>query len=131
LFKGPIQPGKEKTMWGRYSHLVDRLQQAVLASRGDTTAQLRDAIMRFSADYSDRSVEVLAAVPPLLRPYVEKVARFAYKVTDDDIQTLLKNGYAEDALFEITVCAALGAGLGCLESGLTALKEVMDAPAQS
>jgi hypothetical protein len=63
-----------------------------------------------------------ATLPPLLRPYVEKVVRFAYKVTDDDIQALLRDGYAEDVVFEITVSAALGAGLGRLETGLAALK---------
>ena len=109
-------------MRGHYRQLVDELYQAVLASRGTITAQLREAITSLSGDYSRQTLSHLVAVPAVLRPYVEKVARFAYKVTDDDVQALLRHGYSEDAVFEITVSAALGAGLGRLEAGLTALK---------
>jgi len=50
------------------------------------------------------------------------VARHAYKVTDEDLAGLLRAGNTEDALFEVTVAAALGAALGRLERGLAALR---------
>jgi len=54
--------------------------------------------------------------------YVEKVALHAYRVTDADIDGLREAGYSEDAVFEITLSAALGAGLGRLERGMAALR---------
>jgi len=50
------------------------------------------------------------------------VARHAYKLTDDDLAALQRAGSSEDAIFEITVSAALGAALGRLECGLAALR---------
>ena len=106
----------------RYEMLVKRLRDAVLTRPGVTDTKLRQAIEAFSATYGGRSNTQAEEIPPALRPYVEKVARSAYKVTDEDIQALQQAGYSEDAIFEITVSAALGAGLARLERGLAALK---------
>lgn len=43
-------------------------------------------------------------------------------MSDDDIQKLLAEGYSEDAIFEVTVAAALGAASERLETGLLAMK---------
>lgn len=51
-----------------------------------------------------------------------KVARHAYTVTDGDIAALREAGYSEDAIFEITLSAAVGAGLARLERGLAVLR---------
>jgi alkylhydroperoxidase family enzyme len=61
-------------------------------------------------------------VPEELTRYVDKVAKHAYKVTDADVEALHLAGYSEDAIFEITLSAALGAGLARLERGLEALR---------
>jgi alkylhydroperoxidase family enzyme len=50
------------------------------------------------------------------------VAKHAYKVTDADVEALRHAGYSEDAIFEITLSAALGAGLARLERGIEALR---------
>jgi len=65
--------------------------------------------------------------PPALVAYVKKVALYAYKTNEDDIEALRRAGYSEDAIFEITVSAALGAGMTRLERGLAALKGDTDA----
>jgi len=57
-----------------------------------------------------------------LARYVDTVARHAFKVTDGDVAALQRAGYSDDALFEATVAAALGAALGRLERGLAALR---------
>jgi alkylhydroperoxidase family enzyme len=49
------------------------------------------------------------------------VARHAHRVTDADLQELRETGCSEDVLFEITVSAALGAGLGRLQRAYAAL----------
>jgi alkylhydroperoxidase family enzyme len=61
-------------------------------------------------------------LPPPLAAYVEKVARHAYKVTDADVAALQRDGHSDDALFEITVAAAVGAALLRLERGMAALR---------
>lgn len=105
-----------------YEILVKRLRDAALTSPGVTDAKLRQAVEAFSATYGSRAGTQTETVPPTLRLYVEKVACHAYKVTDEDIQALQQAGYSEDAIFEITVSAALGAGMARLERGLAVLK---------
>jgi len=61
-------------------------------------------------------------IPADLVDYVRKVALSAYEMTDEDFQRLKETGYSEDAIFEITLCASMGAGLARLERGLTVLK---------
>jgi alkylhydroperoxidase family enzyme len=39
---------------------------------------------------------------------VEKVARHAYKVTDEDVNAAKESRLSEDQVFEIVVCAAIG-----------------------
>ena len=60
-------------------------------------------------------------VPDELASYVEKVVKHAYKVTDSDIERLRAAGYSEDAIFELTLAAALGAADTRLAAGLAAL----------
>ena len=104
-------------------HLVD----GVLNSPGETDPALRRAIEDQSAQLSLRSPQPVEQVPPALVAYVKKVALYAYKTTEEDIETLRKAGYSEDAIFEITVSAALGAGMIRLERGLAAMKGDTDA----
>jgi hypothetical protein len=62
-------------------------------------------------------------LPSELRSYVDKVAKHAYKVTDEDVEALKRAGHSEDAIFEVTAAAALGAAILRLERGLIALNE--------
>lgn len=102
---------------------TQRLIEAVLSSPGDTEPSLRQAVAALSAQPGGSPSTQADAVPPELVNYVNKLALHAYKTTDEDIETLLKAGYSEDAIFEITLSAALGAGLARLERGLGALKD--------
>jgi alkylhydroperoxidase family enzyme len=54
-------------------------------------------------------------------PYLERVKRNAYKVTDEDIEKLKDAGYSEDVIFEQTVSIAVAAGLDRLKAGLEVL----------
>ena len=108
----------------RYEAFRKRLTDAVVNTPGDTPAALRQAVM-------DRARGQRDGVPPALQPYVDTVARYAYEVTDSDVQALQRagggggggggGGHSDDALFEITVAAAVGAALHRLERGLAAL----------
>ena len=108
---------------GRYDALTQRLVDAVLKTPGDTPAALRRAVMERGKHPGKMSRDVA----PQLAAYVDKVARHAYKVTDDDVAGLQRAGNSDDALFEITVAAALGAALERLERGMAAVRgEVLD-----
>jgi len=110
-------------MQNRYSTQVQQLLKAVLTSPALMKTATRQAIETYSAAQSDRIYAPIGEIPPPLQPYLEKVVRHAYKVSDEDIQGLSQAGYAEDMILEITISAALGAGMGRLERGLAALHE--------
>ncbi len=114
-------------MHTRYKVHSQRLIDGVLKSPGETDPTRRRAIEEQSAQWSSSSPQPVVQGPPALVAYVKKVALYAYKTTEDDIEALRRAGYSEDAIFEITVSAALGAGMTRLERGLAALKGDTDA----
>jgi alkylhydroperoxidase family enzyme len=71
----------------RYDSLVERLREAARPNR---------------------------TAPPNFAPYLDKVRRNAYEVTDEDIQALRDAGFSEDVIFEQTVSVAVAAGLEAL-----------------
>ncbi len=125
---------------GRYAAYTARLVDRVLTTPGHTATDLRRAILARAAQLSltaappssplsqrergtgGEDQTVAEGLPPALAAYVDKVARHAYTVTDEDLGALERAGNSDDALFEVTVSAALGAALGRLERGLAALR---------
>jgi hypothetical protein len=93
-----------------YGGKVQQLKEAVLSGSGALNPVVRKA------------ASLAAELPDALDPYVKKVVRHAYKVTDTDITALRRAGYSEDQIFEVTVSAALGSGLVRLGAGLRALR---------
>lgn len=95
---------------------------AVFTSRpAETTQELRQKVTTYAARLGG-AVRAAEEVPEKIEGYIDKVARHAYKVTDDDLLELKEAGYSEDQIFEVTLGAALGAGLARLERGMTVLK---------
>jgi alkylhydroperoxidase family enzyme len=78
----------------RYDELIDRLREAAKPTREP---------------------------PAVARPYVATVRQHAYRVTDADIEELRAGGLSEDDVFELTVSAAVAAGLERLDAGLRVL----------
>ena len=106
----------------RYTALCQRLVDAVLNGPGASDPTVRHAVEARAAALGGRASATTSAVPLALAAYVDKVAGRAYTVTDEDVLALRQAGYSEDAIFEITISAALGAGMARLERGLAALK---------
>ncbi len=102
--------------------LRQRLVDAVLDTAGASDPALRRAVQARAAQLGGSAVAGAADVAADLSRYIDKVAMHAYKTTDEDVAALLHAGYSEDAVFEITVSAALGAGMARLERGLAALE---------
>jgi alkylhydroperoxidase family enzyme len=61
-------------------------------------------------------------VPPEAEDYVATVRQHAYRVTDAQVEALRASGLTEDEVFELTVAAAVGAGLDRLDAGLRAMQ---------
>lgn len=106
----------------RSSANFQRLFNAVQRTPGETDSSFRRAIEEQSAEIGIGAGKMEDAFPAALASYVKKVALQAYKVTDEDIEALQRVGYSEDAIFEIMLSAAIGAGRVRLEHGLTACK---------
>jgi|SRR5688572_13623451 alkylhydroperoxidase family enzyme len=97
----------------RYRELVTLTTHAVLDGRGVTASQMRWAAFHRRID----------ELPAELRNYVQTVAANAWRVTDEDVNALKRAGHSEDAIFEVTAAAALGAAIMRMERGLIVLEE--------
>jgi alkylhydroperoxidase family enzyme len=86
-----------------------RLVAAVLDGEGATSSQARRAAFAGHAD------------DPAVARYLDLVSRHAYRVTDEDVEGLRGAGLDDDAIFELTVAAAVGAGAKRLNVGLSLL----------
>ena len=75
---------------------MTQLITAVFQSKGVTDQSLRISIRSAVAPGSDQLETGDSPIPLALRPYLNKVGRYAYKVTDRDIETLKTQGYSED-----------------------------------
>lgn len=95
---------------------------ALFSVKGGIPIPLRQAITAYSENDAGIS-QAVGDIPAELHPYLDKVNRHAYKITDKDITRLKEAGYSEEAIYEVTVSAAVGAGLGRMKQGLLALQE--------
>jgi transcription initiation factor IIE alpha subunit len=57
-----------------------------------------------------------------LSTLVQKIARHAHKVTDDDIAAARSSGLSEDQIFEIVICAAIGQATRQYDTAIAALE---------
>lgn len=53
---------------------------------------------------------------------VDKVAKHAYRVTDQDIAAVRASGLSEDQVFEMVVCAAIGEATRQYDTAVAALE---------
>jgi alkylhydroperoxidase family enzyme len=111
----------------RHAGKIQTLVDSVLNSRGDSDPELRRAVEQRAAAHAGCSSGSDVQLAEELVTYVDKIARHAYKVIDADIEALRDAGYSEDAIFELTLSAALGAGIARLKCGITAMKGDPDA----
>ena len=87
-----------------------KLKRQTLEGPGRTTPELR------------RAAASGAPLPERVGAYLRKVHEAAWKVNDEDVALLLAAGLTEDHVYELTLSAALGAGLARFEAGMRALK---------
>lgn len=105
----------------RFSREIRAVNDSVLEGPGETDPALRAAAAARAADLG-MGREPATEVPDDLAPYLDKVAKWAYKVVDEDIEDLKAAGYSEDEIFELTVAVSVGSALARLEGGMRALR---------
>src|SRR5262245_3072852 len=103
--------GADRRADRRHAKQLAALLRAVLESPGATEPGVRQAIYRGARQ--DGPVGA----------YVEQVRGQSYRISDEDVQGLLESGMSQDAVFELTVAAALGAAGERLEAGMRAMRE--------
>jgi len=57
-----------------------------------------------------------------LSTLIDKVAKHAYEVTDEDIAAARESGLSEDQIFEIVVCGAVGQATRQYDTAVAALE---------
>jgi hypothetical protein len=103
----------------------------VLLGDGGSRPDLRRAAATRAAELSGGSLPAAGALPDSLTAWVDKVARNAWKITDEDVAALRAAGFDEDAIFEITIAAATGAALARYQIAARAIDAAAAAPAKS
>jgi alkylhydroperoxidase family enzyme len=90
-----------------------RLQKVldVLLGGGGTRPELRRAAAARAAALGGGALPADDTLPAALAGWVERVARSAWQITDDDVTALRAAGFDEDAIFETTIAAATGAAI--------------------
>jgi uncharacterized peroxidase-related enzyme len=111
--------GKGKTpVHPNHRALADAVRRRVLEGPGQTGAALRHAM-----------AERAAGGPTLEAPYddlARQIGQAAYKVTDEQVASVVERAGSERAAFELIVASALGAGLHRWRRGLKALEEAAE-----
>jgi alkylhydroperoxidase family enzyme len=93
------------------------LLDTVLNQAGHAAASLRQAVFQRAQAPRSSGTEL----PEPLQSFTDKVSLHSYRVTDEDYEALRKAGHSEDQLFELTICASLGAAKVRLDRGLRAI----------
>jgi hypothetical protein len=94
-----------------FAHLLDNLRAAALSEKGELSLDLR------------RAAAQNQGLPASLAPVVDKIARHAYRITDEDILSLKQAGLSEDQIYELVVAAAVGRACVLADSALAALRD--------
>lgn len=105
---------RPKRRLDRLARAARRLNVAVLEDDAALTSAITSGQLRRCA--YDGVVE-----EPVVAQFVELVRQHAYRVTDADITALRTHGLSDDAIFELTVAAALGEAQRRLIAGLALL----------
>ena len=104
---------------GKPSEPAERVVRSVLGRRGRLPLERR--VSAFARSYSIG----LDGDPPdaadAAAELIDKLARGAYAIDDEDVTRALGAGYSDDELFELVIAGAVGAGLVRRDAGLAAV----------
>src|SRR5438874_10421825 len=104
-------------MRARLQTLVDKLLDA---SEGDP--EIRRAAVARAVALTEGAPAEDKSLPAALAAWIERVARSAWKITDEDLAAVRDAGFDEEAIFETTIAAAVGAGIARYQIAERAMK---------
>jgi len=115
------------------SEMRARLQKVIDSLFGDGGDQpaLRRAAAARAATIGGGTLAAKETLPEGLAAWVDKVARNAWKITDEDVAALRAAGFDEDTIFEVTIAAAAGAGVARYQVATRAFEAAKSAPAKA
>jgi hypothetical protein len=93
-------------MRARLQKMVDSVFQSE-EGRGD----LRRGAAALAAKLAGGVLEASESLPAPMQRWVELVAKHAWRATDEDVAALKADGFDEDAIYETTCAAAMGAAI--------------------
>lgn len=90
---------------------VEKGRQHLLSVEGETDPILRSDIEAFV--YSQWGVDRGRSpdLPDALMNYLKKLSRYAYRITDDDLEALKAIGFTNDKIYEITLVGSVSAAM--------------------
>ena len=103
------------------------MSETVTRLRKTAVERALHGVGQASGDARRAAFENSGSAEPV-RPLVDKIARTAWKVTDEDITAVKSAGVPEDQIFELAVCAALGQATRQLDTALAALDAAVANP---
>ena len=95
---------------------VEKGREHLLEVDGDTDPDLRRAVEAFVTRQWGWERKAAPDLPSELEGYLKKLSLYAYKIIDEDIESLLKQGYTDDMVYEVTLVGAVSAALVGLEA---------------
>jgi hypothetical protein len=104
---------------------LQRLVDTILGS-ADGRRELRRAAAARAAELGGGVLKAIDRLPTPFAHWVETVARHAWRITDEDVASLKSAGFDEDAIFEATVAAAVGAGIARYQVAMRAIADAKE-----
>ncbi len=98
------------------------MSDAVRTLRASATATVLDGVGTTSPERRRAAFDNTNVEEPA-RALVDKVAKTAWKVSDEDVAAAKAAGLAEDEIFELTVAAAFGQATRQLAAALAAVDQ--------
>jgi alkylhydroperoxidase family enzyme len=93
----------------------------LLTVDGSTQPDLRQAVEAFVTSQWGVKRRNAPDLPDELKDYLKKLSLHAYRIIDDDINSLRSAGYSDELIYEITLVGAVGAALVGLEGVFNAM----------
>lgn len=108
--------------WAGYPKIVQEMVTGIFNAPAETPVEVRQAVEAYTARLAGGHRQDLP-LPAGWEDYLQKMGLYAYKVVDEDIEELKAQGNSESAIYELSIAAALGAGLARMERVLMLLDE--------
>lgn len=94
---------------------VEKGRDHLFVADGTTDPDLRRSVEAYVVAQWGVDRQDVKVLPAELETYLEKLARHAYRIIDEDLESLRSSGYTDEMIYEVTMVGAVGAALVGLE----------------